>query len=161
MSFTITSPAFTHEGAIPGRFTCDGDDRSPALGWAGVPEGAKSLALLVIDPDAPDPAAPKMTYVHWVLYDMPPGASGLAEGVAPGALPPGTREGTNDWKRTGYGGPCPPIGRHRYFFQLFALDRMLGDLGEPTRTALEQAMKGHVLARAELMGTYEHPRDAR
>jgi Raf kinase inhibitor-like YbhB/YbcL family protein len=118
-----------------------------------VPAGTKSLALVVDDPDAPDPKAPKMTWVHWVLFDLPPTAVDLAEGVK--ALPPGTRDGTNDWHRTGYGGPCPPIGRHRYFFKLYALDRMLGDLGTPTKAQLEKAMEGHVLGRAELMGTYE------
>lgn len=156
MTFRITSPAFTPEGVIPSRYTCDGDDVSPALSWEGAPEGTRSFALLVIDPDAPDPAAPKMTYVHWVLYDMPPSAGGLPEGVGAGALPPGTREGRNDWHRTGWGGPCPPIGRHRYFFQLYALDALLGDLGEPTRATLDRAMTPHVLARAELMGTYSH-----
>jgi Raf kinase inhibitor-like YbhB/YbcL family protein len=90
-----------------------------------------------------------------VLYDLPPDTAGLPEGVAPGALPPGTREGVNDWKRTGWGGPCPPIGRHRYFFKLYALDAELPDLGRPDKARLEQAMEGHVLGKAELMGTYE------
>lgn len=157
MTLRITSPAFTHEGKIPSRYTCDGDDTSPALAWEGAPEGTQRFALLVVDPDAPDPAAPKMTYVHWVLYDLPASAAGLPEG---GALPAGTREGRNDWHRTGWGGPCPPIGRHRYYFQLYALDAALGDLREPTRAALESAMAPHVLARAELMGTYSHD-DAR
>ncbi|MHB1263856.1 MAG: YbhB/YbcL family Raf kinase inhibitor-like protein [Gemmatimonadaceae bacterium] len=156
MPFRISSPAFPHEGVIPPRFTCDGDDTSPALSWEGAPEGTRSFALLVVDPDAPDSAAPKMTYVHWVLYDMPPGTSGLPEGVDASTLPPGTREGRNDWHRTGWGGPCPPIGRHRYYFQLFALDALLGDLKEPTRALLERAMAPHLLARAELMGTYSH-----
>jgi hypothetical protein len=96
-----------------------------------------------------------MTWVHWVLYNLPPGDGGLPEGVMPAALPAGTLEGLNDWKRTGYGGPCPPIGRHRYFFKLYALDTVLPDLGRPTKARLEQAMAGHVLARAELMGTYQ------
>ncbi len=155
MAMTIASPAFAHGGEIPSAYTCEGKDVSPPLEWSGVPEQAKSLALTVDDPDAPDPAAPRMTWVHWVLYDIPPSARGLPEGVAPAALPPGTREGTNDWKRTGWGGPCPPIGRHRYFFKLYALDRTLGDLGRPTKAKLEKAMEGHVLARAELMGTYK------
>ena len=99
-----------------------------------------------------------MTWVHWILYDLPADATGLAEGVAPAALPAGTREGVNDWKRTGWGGPCPPIGRHRYFFKLYALDRTLGDLGRPTKAALEKAITGHVLARAELVGTYQKGR---
>ena len=149
---SISSPAFAPNGAIPSKHTCEGEDVSPALAWSGLPEGTKSLALIVDDPDAPDPAAPRMTWVHWVLYDLPPSASGLPEGVA--ALPAGTREGKNDWKRTGYGGPCPPIGTHRYFFKLYALDRTLGDLREPTKAALEKAMEGHVLAKAEVVGTY-------
>jgi len=155
----LTSPAFSHNGSIPPEYTCDGDDRSPALTWSGVPAEARSLALIVDDPDAPDPAAPKMTYVHWVLYDLPSSAKGLAEGVT--ALPDGTREGTNDWKRTGYGGPCPPIGRHRYFFKLYALDTKLGDLGPVTKAGLEEAMRDHILDRAELVGTYERPANAR
>ncbi len=148
----LTSPAFAHEGAIPQLHTCEGRDRSPALEWSGVPPAAKSLVLIVDDPDAPDPEAPRMTWVHWVLYNIPVSAGGLPEGV--GALPEGTREGLNDWKRTGYGGPCPPIGRHRYFHKLYALDAALPDLHHPTKAALEKAMRGHVLAQAELIGTY-------
>ena len=155
MALALTSPAFGHNGAIPKLYTCQGKDISPALAWSGLPEGAKSLALIVDDPDAPDPAAPKMTWVHWVLYNIPPSASGLAQAVAPAALPPGTREGTNDWKRTGYGGPCPPIGRHRYFHKLYALDTVLPELKQPTKIELEKAMKGHVLATFELIGTYQ------
>lgn len=151
---SIASPAFAAGGEIPSKHTCEGADISPALTWDGLPAGTKSLALVVDDPDAPDPAAPKMTWVHWVLYDLPPAAGGLAEGVAPKALPAGTREGRNDWKRTGWGGPCPPIGTHRYFFKLYALDAVLPDLGTPTKAALEKAMAGHVLAKAELIGTY-------
>jgi Raf kinase inhibitor-like YbhB/YbcL family protein len=150
---TITSSAFAAKGGIPTKHTCEGDDVSPPLAWAGVPANAQSLVLIVDDPDAPDPKAPKTTWVHWVLYDVPPSSTGLAEGAR--ALPPGTREGRNDWKRTGYGGPCPPIGRHRYFFKLYALDTRLDDLGEPTKAALESAMHGHVVAQAELVGTYQ------
>ena len=155
MPLSLTSTAFTHLGEIPQRCTCEGKDLAPALFWAGLPSGTKSLALIVDDPDAPDPAAPKMTYVHWVLYDIPTDCSGLPEGVTGASLPAGAREGLNDWKRTGYGGPCPPIGRHRYFHKLYALDTMLPDLGKPTKPALEAAMRGHVLAQAELMGTYQ------
>ena len=155
MSLNLTSPAFAHQGEIPARFTCEGEDVSPALAWTGVPAGAESLALVMDDPDAPDPRAPKTTWVHWVLYDLPVSAGGLPEQVAPRDLPAGTREGLNDWKRTGYGGPCPPIGRHRYFFKLYALDIVLPDLRNPTKARLEQALDGHVLARAELVGTYE------
>jgi Raf kinase inhibitor-like YbhB/YbcL family protein len=157
VSISLTSEVFTANGPIPVRFTCDGEDLSPPLAWSGLPEGTKSLALIVDDPDAPDPAAPKMTWVHWVLYNMPPTASGLTEGVAAADLPAGTREGLNDWKRTGYGGPCPPIGQHRYFHKLYALDRVLPDLGTPTKAELEKAMEGHLLGRGELIGTYERP----
>jgi Raf kinase inhibitor-like YbhB/YbcL family protein len=153
MALTLTSSAFAPGEEIPRRHTCEGDDTSPALEWSGVPAGTRSLALIVDDPDAPDPKAPRMTWVHWVLYDIPPDTTGLPEGAL--ALPPGTREGLNDWKRTGYGGPCPPIGRHRYFHKLYALDVALPDLKTPIKAQLEKAMAGHVLAQAELMGTYE------
>ena len=149
----LNSNVFTHNGPIPAKYTCDGQDISPPLSWTGVPAGTKSLVLIVDDPDAPDPAAPRMTWVHWQLYNLPPAAQGLAEATR--SLPPGTGEGVNDWKRTGYGGPCPPIGRHRYFHKLYALDVTLPDLGRPTKTALERAMQGHVLAHAELVGTYQ------
>ncbi len=155
MAMVVSSPSFKPGGEIPAVHTCEGKDQSPALAWSGVPAQAKSLALIVDDPDAPDPKAPRMTWVHWVLYDIPSTAAGLAEAVAGGALPAGTRQGVNDWKRTGYGGPCPPIGRHRYFFKLYALDTVLPDLHQPTKAELEKAMEGHVLARAELMGTYQ------
>ena len=155
MTLTLASPAFAHNGSLPARLTCDGRDVSPELRWSGLPVGTQSLALIVDDPDAPDPAAPRMTWVHWVLYNIPPAAMGLPEGVAVSDLPPGTREGMNDWGRTGYGGPCPPIGRHRYFHKLYALDTVLPDLGKPAKTTLEQAMKGHVLASTELVGTYQ------
>ncbi len=156
MSPTLSSAAFAHQGAIPGKYTCEGADLSPPLSWSGLPPGTKSLALIVDDPDAPDPAAPKMTWVHWVIYNLPPTAQGLPEGAS--ALPAGTLQGMNDWKRTGYGGPCPPIGRHRYFHKLYALDTVLPDLGRPTKAILEQAMKGHILGQAELVGTYQKRR---
>ncbi len=155
MALTISSPAFADGGEIPIQYTCEGADLSPPLVFSGVPAGAKSLALVVDDPDAPDPKAPRTVWVHWVLHDLPPSTAGLPEGTAPKALPAGTREGQNDWKRTGYGGPCPPIGRHRYFFKLYALDAMLGDLGPVTKSRLLAAMKGHVVAEAQVMGTYE------
>jgi Raf kinase inhibitor-like YbhB/YbcL family protein len=158
MNFSITSPAFRADGRIPVRCTCDGEHISPALAWSGLPVGTKSLALIVDDPDAPDPAAPRMTWVHWVLYNIPPSTTGLPEGVKPEHLPRGTQEGLNDWKRTGYGGPCPPIGRHRYFHKLYALDVVLPDLGAPTKKVLEQAMEGHILSNAELVGTYKRSR---
>lgn len=154
MSMAITSPAFADGGEIPSLYTCQGSDISPPLEWTGAPGGTRSYALVVYDPDAPDPAAPRMTWVHWVLYDIPPSKAGLPEGGSTD-LPEGTREGLNDWKRTGYGGPCPPIGRHRYFHVLYALDVELSDLGRPTMKELEAAIEGHVLAKAELMGTYQ------
>jgi Raf kinase inhibitor-like YbhB/YbcL family protein len=152
----IVSTAFNDQGGIPALYTCDGRDLSPPLSWSDLPAGTKSLALIVDDPDAPDPAAPKMTWVHWVLYNLPPTSPGLPEGVT--AQPEGVREGVNDWKRTGYGGPCPPIGRHRYFHKLYALDTLLPDLKQPTKKKLEEAMKGHVLAMAQLVGTYQKGR---
>jgi Raf kinase inhibitor-like YbhB/YbcL family protein len=155
MPLWFSSPAFAPDGEIPRRYTCEGEDISPPLAWSGAPEGTKSFALVVDDPDAPDPDAPRMTWVHWVLHNLPPSASELSEGVAGATLPTGTLEGCNDWKRTGYGGPCPPIGRHRYFHKLYALDVVLPDLGVPTKQALEAAMQGHVLAQAELIGRYE------
>jgi Raf kinase inhibitor-like YbhB/YbcL family protein len=159
MSLTLSSPAFHHNEDIPARYTCDDEDMSPPLVWTGVPAGAVSLVLLVDDPDAPDPAAPRMTWVHWVLYNMPPDSTGLAEDLTPEEdLPGGTLEGINDWKRTGYGGPCPPVGRHRYFFKLYALDTMFPDLGRPTKASLEKAMHGHIIAQAEYIGKYQRTR---
>jgi Raf kinase inhibitor-like YbhB/YbcL family protein len=154
MTLSLTSPAFAEGGEIPTRYTCEGQDVSPPHAWSEPPNGTKSLVLIVDDPDAPDPKAPKMTWVHWALYNLPPTAGQLAEAVERNALLTGTGEGLNDWKRTGYGGPCPPIGRHRYFHKLFALDTVLPDLGRPTKAQLEKAMQGHVLAQAELVGTY-------
>jgi Raf kinase inhibitor-like YbhB/YbcL family protein len=154
----IVSEAFTAHGEIPSKYTCDGADTSPPLAWDGVPEGTRSLALVVDDPDAPDPAAPRRVWVHWVLYNLAPEAAGLPAAVPPRDLPPGTAQGKNDWGRTGYGGPCPPIGRHRYFFKLYALDVVLPDLGAPTKADLLAAMEGHVVAQAELIGTYQRGR---
>lgn len=154
MPLSLTSPGFAHKREIPERYTCEGEDISPPLAWSGVPVGTRSLVLVVDDPDAPDPAAPKMTWVHWLLYNLPPECRGLEEAVARDALPAGAREGTNDWKNPGYGGPCPPVGRHRYVHKLYALDRALPDLGAPTKAELESAMAGHVLAVAKLVGLY-------
>jgi len=154
MALALTSTAFEPGGAIPAEYTCQGKNVSVPLAWSGLPVGTRSLALIVDDPDAPDPAAPKMTWVHWVLYNIPPTATGLPEAVEPKALPAGTLEGRNDWGRTGYGGPCPPVGRHRYFFKLYALDVALPDLGQPDKARLERAMQGHVLVQQQLVGTY-------
>jgi Raf kinase inhibitor-like YbhB/YbcL family protein len=155
MGLELTSDDFEPGGAIPRRFTCEGDDIAPSLRWSGVPPRAASLALIVDDPDAPDPRAPRMTWVHWILYNIPATTTSLPADVRREELPPGTREGKNDWKRTGYGGPCPPVGRHRYFFKLYALDTVLPDLRQPTSAQLEKAMRDHVMAQAELVGTYE------
>lgn len=155
LSLVVLSAQFNNNGAIPTAHTCEGADKSPELHWSGVPAAAKSLALIVDDPDAPDPKAPKMTWVHWVLYNLPPTATSLPSGAA---LPPGTKEGKNDWGETGWRGPCPPIGRHRYFFKLYALDAVLPDLGAPDKAKLEKAMKGHVVGEGQLVGTYEKVR---
>lgn len=151
----LTSTAFTHNGKIPSLYTCDERDVSPPLAWKDVPEKAKSLVLIVDDPDAPDPKAPKMTWIHWVLYNIPPNIDNLQQDVMSNDLPLGTLEGMNSWKRTGYGGPCPPIGRHRYFHKLYALDEVLPDLKNPTKAKLEAQMSEHIIATAELVGTYE------
>jgi Raf kinase inhibitor-like YbhB/YbcL family protein len=147
MPLKLRSPAFDKNAAIPQTHTCDGAGTPPPLEWTGAPDGTKSFALIVDDPDAPDPKAPKRTFVHWVAYDIPGSATSL-DGKF--------REGMNDEHGRGYTGPCPPIGRHRYFFKLYALDTVLGDLGEPTKPDLEKAMRDHVLGNAELVGTYEH-----
>lgn len=158
MTLELRSSVFAHQGGIPAKYTCDGEDLSPPLSWSGVPEGTRSLALIVDDPDAPDPKAPKRVYVHWVLYNIPPDAVGLAEAVRAADLPKGTLEGLNDWGRTGYGGPCPPIGRHRYFHRLYALDKTFKDLGKPTKKQLLALMEDHILDQAELVGTYQRSR---
>jgi Raf kinase inhibitor-like YbhB/YbcL family protein len=155
LPLALSSSAFADQGEIPSHYTCEGQDVSPPLRWSGVPENAKSLVLIVDDPDAPDPRAPRTTWVHWVLYNLPPSVDGLAEAIPSAQLPAGTLDGCNDWKRTGYGGPCPPVGRHRYFHKLYALDAVLPDLREPNKGLVEQAMSGHVIAQAQLVGTYE------
>lgn len=154
MSMSIMSPSFMQGSKIPERHTCDGLNTSPPLTWVGVPAGTKSLALIVDDPDAPDPSAPKMTWVHWLLYNIPAHATGLAEGVTDKNLPSGTLPGVNDWHLGSYGGPCPPIGTHRYYFKLYALDKLLPDLKKPTKATLEKAMHGHVLDQSSLVGLY-------
>lgn len=160
MALTLSSTAFSTGGSIPSKYTCDGANVSPPLAWTGVPPGTKSLALIIDDPDAPDPAAPQTTWVHWLVYAIPPDATGLPEGVGAHQLPSVVRMGSNDWKKPVYGGPCPPIGRHRYFHKLYALDVALPDLGHTNKAALEQAMHDHVLEQAELIGTYQR-QDAR
>ncbi len=155
MTLAIASPAFAHMEEIPARYTCEGGDRSPPLQITAEVPGAKTLALLVDDPDAPDPNAPRMIWTHWIAYNLPARTQTLAEGVGNGAPPEGAAYGRNDWGRTDYGGPCPPIGRHRYFFRLYALDTELSFAAPPTRGELLAAIRGHVLAEAELVGTYE------
>lgn len=154
-SLHLTSPRYRPGETIPREYTCDGEEISPPLQWYGLPAGTRSLALIIQDPDAPDPAKPERTFVHWVLYNLPANAAGLDEGAAEAGLPPGARQGRNDWGEAGYGGPCPPKGRHRYVHRLFALDSVLPDLGEPSRGELERAMQGHVLAETELVAGYE------
>jgi Raf kinase inhibitor-like YbhB/YbcL family protein len=158
MQFNLTSSAFADRREIPPEYTCDGDDISPPLAWEGSPPGTQSLALIVDDPDAPDPKAPKMTWVHWVLYNLPPSSTHLDPEVQGGELPLGTKEGLNDWKRLGYGGPCPPVGRHRYFHKLYALDIELPNLGAAPKSVLEEAMAGHILAETQIVGTYQRNR---
>ncbi len=155
VAFELKSDAFKNGGEIPRKYTCQGQDVSPPLSWTGAPEGTKSFALIVDDPDAPDPANPKMTWVHWVMFNIPATVNALPEAVTPQELPSSVKHGLNDWHRTGYGGPCPPIGRHRYFFKLYALDTFLEGLEHPTKAQLEEAMEGHVLDKAVLIGTYQ------
>jgi len=155
-SMKLTSPAFAQGGAIPLRFTCDGEGVSPPLAWTDPPTGTKSFVLIVDDPDAPDPNAPRTVWVHWVVYDLPADARSLREGVASSAdLPKGGRMGRNDWGKSKWDGPCPPVGSHRYVHKLYALDLVLGDRSAVTKRQLEEAIEGHVLAEAELIGTYE------
>ncbi len=149
----LSSTSFTDEGPIPNRHTCEGADTSPQLGWSGVTTDAKSLALIVDDPDAPDPSAPKRTWTHWVVYNIPPEMTSLPEGSQ--MAPFGASDGRNDWGHAGYRGPCPPVGRHRYFFRLFALNTRLDGLENPTSSTLRQAMTPHVVGQATLMGTYQ------
>ncbi len=151
----LRSESFEHAAAIPRKHTCEGADVSPPLSWTNPPEGTASVALIVDDPDAPDPAAPERTHVHWILYNLPPSATTLQEGAGAIENPHEALPGINDFGSATYGGPCPPVGRHRYYFRLYALDVVLPPLGQPTKQQLLDAMEGHVLGRAELMGTYE------
>ena len=151
MKFVITSSAFSEGGMIPRKYSCDGPDVSPELIWEGVPEDTRSLALICDDPDAP-----VGTWVHWVLFNIPAGEKGVAAQIAPDAtLSNGARHGTNDFRRLGYGGPCPPGGTHRYYFKLYALDTTLPLGAGATKAQVEAAMAGHILASAQLMGKYK------
>jgi hypothetical protein len=158
MAFNLTSSAFTDGGKIPSQYTCKGENISPPLNWSDLPANTQSLVLIVDDPDAPDPRAPKMTWVHWVLYNIPVDIDELPAGASPAALPAGSIEGINDWKKTGYGGPCPPIGEHRYFHKLYALDSALEVISSPTKANVLAAMQGHIIGETELIGTYEKSR---
>jgi Raf kinase inhibitor-like YbhB/YbcL family protein len=155
MSFTLSSPAFAPNGPIPSKYTCEGADISPPLKWSGAPDGTRSFALIVDDPDAPDPAKPQRVFVHWVVYNIPSSTNELPENASKTGLPPGAMQGTNDFGKQAYGGPCPPIGRHRYFFKLYALDSQLKGLVNPTKAQLESAIRGHTLDNTQLIGTYE------
>ncbi|HDP89292.1 MAG TPA: YbhB/YbcL family Raf kinase inhibitor-like protein [Thioalkalivibrio sp.] len=152
----IRSTAFEHNQPIPARYTCEGEDVSPPLIFEEVPAKAKSLVLIVDDPDAPDPKAPQRTWVHWVLYNLPPDLTGLDEATA---TPPRAAVGLNDWQRNDWGGPCPPIGRHRYFFKLYALDTVIDEREGLTKLDITEAMIDHVIAQAELVGTYSRSGD--
>jgi Raf kinase inhibitor-like YbhB/YbcL family protein len=155
VSIKITSTAFPPGGSIPSKYTCEDRDLSPPLAWSGAPPGTKTFALIVDDPDAPDPAKPQRVYVHWVLYNIPAATIALPENASKKGLPKGAVQGKNDWAKAEYGGPCPPIGRHRYFFKLYALDTELTGLSSPTKGDLERAMNGHVLDSGELIGAYQ------
>jgi Raf kinase inhibitor-like YbhB/YbcL family protein len=154
MALTLSSSAFKPGGKIPSRYTCEGDDISPPLSFDGAPQGTKSLVLILDDPDAPDPKAPKRVWVHWVVYNLPPDTKGLPENASAAGLPEGAASGVNDSKQASYDGPCPPVGRHRYFHKLYALDITL-PVKALTKADIEAAIKGHVLAEAELIGTYQ------
>jgi len=158
MALVLKSPAFADHGAIPKQYTCEGADISPPLNWSGAPAGTRSFALIVDDPDAPDPHAPKMTWVHWVVHNIPADVHNLPEGAATHGMPAAAVQGLNDWKRAAYGGPCPPIGRHRYFHKLYALDAVLSGLGHPSKAQLLEALKEHLLAESQLVGTYQKAR---
>ena len=150
MTLQISSPAFEDGSAIPQEYSCDGDDSSPALFWGELPDQTKSIALIMDDPDAPVGA-----WVHWVLYDLPGNRTEIPKNVPKsGQLPGGGTQGSNSWGRSGYGGPCPPGGTHRYFFKLYALDSALDLASGATKEDLLQAMEGHILDQGQLMGTY-------
>ncbi len=152
MTFQLLSPSFANEHAIPRRYTSQGDDLSPALEWSDPPAGTKSFVLVVDDPDAPDPRAPKRTWVHWVLYGVPSDARALPEGATHESLPRGAVEGRNDWGERNWRGPAPPVGTHRYFFKLYALDKSLNLSENATKQEVEAAMQGHIIAQAQLVG---------
>lgn len=157
MSFELSSSVLSNNAPIPRRYTAQGADVSPPLSWQNPPAGTQSFVLIVDDPDAPDPAAPTMTWVHWLLYNIGPDTRELSEHMSGSRLPPGVLQGSNDWGNTGYGGANPPVGEHRYFHKLYALDTLLPDLQQPKKQQLEQEMAGHILGLAQLIGTYHKP----
>jgi Raf kinase inhibitor-like YbhB/YbcL family protein len=154
MTLKLSSLAFSDGGKIPSLYTCQGGDISPPLHWDGAPEETKSFVLIVDDPDAPDPNAPKMVWVHWVLVNLPASLNSLPENASKNGLPAGVITGVNDAKELSYHGPCPPIGEHRYFHKLYALDTILTFASTPTKRHVIQAMKGHILAESRLVGVY-------
>ncbi len=154
MALTLSSTAFKSGGKIPSKYSCEGEDVSPPLSFDGAPQGTKSFALILDDPDAPDPKAPKRVWVHWIIYNLPPDTTELVENASASGLPKGAVTGVNDSKKVSYNGPCPPTGRHRYFHKLYALDTTLPEKAL-TKADVEGAIKGHVLAQAELIGTYQ------
>jgi hypothetical protein len=150
MTIQITSPAFSEGNPIPKKYTCDAEDVSPPLAWSGLPAGTQSMALIADDPDAP-----VGTWVHWVIFNLPPTLPGLSEGIAKTPTVEGGIQGNNDFRKAGYGGPCPPRGKpHRYFFKLYALDTSLALEAGASKADVEKAMRGHILAQGQLMGTY-------
>ncbi len=151
----IKSSVFEDGKEIPSKYTCEGQNISPPLSWEDIPENAKSLVLIIDDPDAPDPKAPKMVWDHWVLYNIDPKSTGLVENVSLQELPAGTLRGLTSWKNQNYGGPCPPIGRHRYYHRLYALDAVLPDLNAPTTDQLRAVLNKHKITEVVLMGTYQ------
>jgi Raf kinase inhibitor-like YbhB/YbcL family protein len=155
MTFKLISPAFGHNGSIPSLYTCEGEDSSPPLAWSDVPNGTRTLALIMDDPDSPDPAKPQRVYVHWVVYNISPLTLKLPLNAARTGLPLRALHGTNDQEKQTYCGPCPAIGRHRYFFKLYALDAQLQGFRNPTKAQVEAAMEGHLIDNVELVATYE------
>ena len=153
MSLTLTSPVFKHEHSIPRKYTCEGENISPPLQWDGIPSNTKSLVLIVDDPDAPDPENPKHVWVHWIVYNISPILNHFEDGSK--KIPKLTQQGLNDWNQLGYGGPCPPIGRHRYYFKLFAIDTHLDNLIAPTKYEILKQVEGHTIETSILIGTYE------
>ena len=155
MIFSLSSSVFDPNASMPTKYTCEGANISPPLAWSGAPASAKSLALIVEDPDAPDPAKPTRVVSHWVAYNIPASATSLSENASNKGMPAGSTQGSNEGNKQVYMGPCPPIGRHRYFFKLFALDTVLTGLSNPKKADLEKAIQGHVVGNAVLIGTYQ------